>query len=109
MVALERTTITKDAPAAAAPSSDAISLRLRRRGGTARQVLLLAVIGTAFLAVFASHDLASWLDRTGDGPLLGSAQRAATSWDHAMAALGLTRPAETLRNLIGALQDWDWR
>src|SRR5579872_1963187 len=101
MVALER-----ELPAAAAsPSADAIPLALRRRGGSPRQVLAIVVIGTLVLALFASRDLSSWLDRMGDGPLLVPLQHAAAEWDGAMARLGLTRPQQALRRTIRRLLD----
>ncbi len=93
---------------AASPSADAIPLKLRRRGGSPRQVLALSLIGTLLLAVFASRDLASWLDRMGDSPLLAPLQSAAARWDGAMAGLGLTGPHEALRRAVGRLLDWQW-
>ena len=93
---------------ASAPSADAIPLRLRRRGGTARQVFALTLIGTLVLAVFASRDLSSWLDRMGGRPVLAPLQQAAAEWDGAMAGLGLSRPHEALRNAVGRLLDPTW-
>ncbi|HUI34920.1 MAG TPA: hypothetical protein VLX67_05320, partial [Stellaceae bacterium] len=92
MVALEKELL----PVAAQPSADAIPSALRRRGGSPRQVLALSLIGTLVLAVFASRDLSSWLDRMGDGPILVPLQRAAAEWDGAMARLGLDRPERAL-------------
>ena len=104
MVAVER-----EAPVAVvAPSADAIPLALRRRGGTPRQVFALAMVGTLVLAVFASHDLVSWLDRLGNGPVLAPLQRAAAQWDAAMSRLGLTRPAEMLRDQMRQALDDGW-
>jgi hypothetical protein len=104
MVAVER-----ELPVSAeAPSADAIPLALRRRGGTPLQVLVVALIGAAVLAVFASHDLASWLDRMGDGPMLRPAQQGAAEWDRAMDRLGLTRPSEALRDFIRGALDRRW-
>jgi len=94
--------------AGAAPSADAIPLRLRQRGGAPRQVLVLTVIGTLVLAVFASRDLSAWLDRMGGGPILEPIQRAAAQWDGAMDRLGLVRPHEALRLTIRQLLDWEW-
>jgi hypothetical protein len=91
-----------------APSADAIPLALRRRGGSPRQVLAIAVIGAIVLAVFASHDLASWLDRMGDAPLLRPVQHAAAEWDRAMDRLGLTRPSEILRDFVRGALDRQW-
>ncbi|MBV9825776.1 MAG: hypothetical protein JO001_08885 [Alphaproteobacteria bacterium] len=91
-----------------ATTADAIPIRLRRVGATPRQVLALSLIGALTLAVFASHDLASWLDRMGGSPALAPLQHAAARWDHAMASLGLGRPAEALRYFIQRLQDQDW-
>jgi hypothetical protein len=110
MVALERELPAEPAPMPepAPTTADAIPVRLRRRGVTSRQVLAMTVIGAVFLAVFASHDLSSWLDRMGGGPMLAPVQRVAASWDRAMDRLGLTRPAEATRDLIQRLLDWDW-
>ena len=60
----------------------------------------IVLIGTLVLALFASHDLSSSLDRAGGGPVLEPLQRAAAQWDGAMSRLGLTRPAEMLRDSI---------
>jgi len=105
MVAVER-----ELPGLAVPppSADAIPLALRRKGGTPRQVFAIALVGTLVLAVFASHDLSSWLDRMGDGPVLAPLQRAAAAWDGAMARLGLTWPAEELRDAIRQALDAQW-
>lgn len=104
MVALER----ELPPVVAPPSADAIPLRLRRSGGTSRQVFALALIGTFVLPLFASRDLSSWLNRMGDGPLLTPLQHAAMQWDGAMHRLGLTRPPAILRQTLQHLLDWQW-
>jgi len=104
MVAIER----ELTPVAAAPSADAIPLKLRRRGGTPRQVFVLTLVGTLVLAVFASRDLSSWLDRMGDGKLLAPLQHAAAEWGGAMSRLGLTRPNDALRLAIRRALDWEW-
>lgn len=88
--------------------TDAIPAALRRRGGNARQVLAIVLIGTLVLALFASRDLSTWLNRMGDGPVLAPLQQAAIAWDGAMARLGLTRPPEALRLTIRRLLDWQW-
>jgi hypothetical protein len=105
MVALER---ELSPPAIAAASADAIPLKLRRRGGTPRQVFAIALIGTLVLALLASRDLASWTERLGDTPAILMAQRIAAEWDERMAALGLTRPHEVLRDTLRRLLDWQW-
>lgn len=104
MVAVERE-LREPAPAPVAPSADAIPLRLRRTGGSPRQVFAMALVGALVLAVFASHDLVTWLDRLGDGPVLAPAQRLAAQWDGAMDSLGLTRPHELLRDAMRRLLD----
>ena len=104
MVAVERALPV----VAETPSADAIPLALRRRGGSPRQVLAIALIGAVVLAMFASHDLASWLDRMGSDPLLRPAQHAAAQWDRAMDRFGLTRPSEVLRDLIRGALDRQW-
>src|SRR5216684_1185740 len=96
------------APATTAISADAIPLRLRRGGGSPRQVFALALIGAIVLALFASRDLASWLNRLGDGPVLAPLQQAAAEWDDVMATLGLVGPHEALRLAIHRLLDWQW-
>src|SRR5436190_7450081 len=106
MAAVER----EPTPTGAAPSPDAIPLKLRLRcgGGSARQVFALTLIGSIVLALFASRDLTSWLNRLGDGPILAPVQHAAAEWDDAMATLGLVRPHEALRRAIRGLLDWAW-
>ena len=105
MVALERE-IVETPPSTI--SADAIPLKLRRRGGTPRQVFAITLIGTLMLALFASRDLASWTERLGDGPAALVAQKVAATWDDHMAALGLTRPHELLRDGFRRLLDWQW-
>jgi soluble lytic murein transglycosylase-like protein len=103
MVAIQR----EPPPAAAAVSADAIPLKLRRRGGTPRQVFAIALIGTLTLALFASRDLASWSERLGDSPA-ALLQGIAVAWDDRMAALGLTRPHEALRDFLRGALDRQW-
>ena len=103
MVAIER-----QLTPTATPSADAIPLKLRRRGGSPRQVLALTLVGSLALAVFASRDLSSWLDRLDHGAMLAPVQRAAATWDDTMATLGLTRPHEILRAAIRRLLDGEW-
>ena len=105
MVALER---ELSPPTIAAISADAIPLRLRRRGGTPRQVLAMTLVGTLILAVFASPDLAGWTERLGDGPVGLAAQNVAVEWDKAMARLGLAKPHRVLRETIRRLLDEQW-
>ena len=89
-------------------SADAIPQRLRRHGGTPRQVVALTLVGTLLLAVFASHDLRTWLDRIGDAPAIVPVQRAAAGWDAAMTRLGCSSPPAALRDAIRHLIDWRW-
>jgi len=105
MVAIEQ-----NLPGAALPppTADAIPLKLRRRGASPLQVLAMTLIGTLVLAVLASHDLSSWLDRMGDLPLLVPLQQAARAWDGAMTRLGLALPHEALRNAVLTSLDWRW-
>ena len=105
MVALER---ELSQPAVPTISADAIPLKLRRNGGTPRQVFGLTIAGTIMLALFASRDLASWTERLGDSPAILTAQKVAAAWDERMAALGLTRPHETLRDSLRRLLDLQW-
>jgi hypothetical protein len=104
MVAAER----EPAPTTATQSPDAIPLKLRRRGGKPRQVFALTLVGALVLAVFASHDLSTWLDRLGGGPVLDPVQRVAAQWDGAIDKLGLARPHEALRLAMRRLLDWQW-
>lgn len=104
MVAIER----EHAPATTAASADAIPLRLRRGSGSPRQVFALTLIGAIVLALFASRDLTSWLNRFDDGPIIAPLQHVATEWDDAMATLGLVAPHEGLRLAIHRLLDWQW-
>ena len=105
MAALERPLPTVAAPPV---SADAIPLTLRRRGGTARQVLAMAAIGAIVLALFASPDLPGWADRLGDGPIADAVRPLANGWDRAMARLGLTRPHQALRDAVQRMQEWRW-
>lgn len=105
MVALER---ELSQPAAPTISADAIPLKLRRRGGTPRQVFAMVIVGTTVLALFASRDLASWTERLGDSPTALQAQQLAAAWDDHMAALGLTGPHEALRDALRRFLDWQW-
>jgi len=89
-------------------SADAIPAKLRRHGGSARQVFAITLIGTLVLAVFASRDLASWTERFGDGRVALTVQTLAASWDDAMATLGLAAPAEVLHQAIAHLLDAQW-
>lgn len=101
-------TTVEDKPTGAAPSADAIPLRLRATGGSPRQVVAITLIGTLVLAIFASRDLASWTERFGDGRAAQAVQSLAGEWDGAMAEFGLVRPHEELRVAIRRLLDWEW-
>ncbi len=92
----------------AAASADAIPFSLRRRGGSPRQVLAIALIGTLVLAVFTSRDLSAWLERFGDGPMIAPLQHAAGEWNDAMDRFGLTWPQKQLRLAIRRALDWEW-
>ena len=85
--------------------TDAIPPRLRRTGATPRGVVLICVIGTLVLGVFASHDLASWTQRIEAMPTLA---RLAGRWDDAMTRLGLAAPNEVLRDAVARLVDLGW-
>jgi hypothetical protein len=104
MVAVE----TEAPPATAPRSADAIPIKLRRTGGTARQVFALTLVGTLALAVFASRDLSTWTERFGNGPFAETVHNLAAQWDGAMERLGLTRPHDALRLAIRRLLDWEW-
>lgn len=95
-------------PSRAPVVTDAIPPRLRRNGGSPRQVLALCVIGTLVLGLFASRDLPSWIERVADTPSAEPLRRAATAWDAAMAKIGFVRPHEALRETIARLQELGW-
>ena len=84
--------------------TDAIPPRLRRTGTTPRGVLLIYVIGTLVLGLFASRDLVTWTQRFDNPPLNHLVQK----WDGWMADLGLVRPHETLRSTVARLVDLSW-
>jgi hypothetical protein len=105
MVALERELV--ETPQSTI-SADAIPLKLRRGGGTPRQVFAITIIGAAMLALFASRDVAAWTERLGDSPAALQTQQLAARWDDRMAALGFTRPHEALRDGLRRLLDWQW-
>lgn len=105
MAALERPLV---APAAPSVSADAIPLGLRRRGGTAKQVLAMAAVGAAVLALFAAADLPGWADRLGDGPVADAVRPVVQGWDGATARFGLDRPHHALRDAVQRMQEWQW-
>jgi hypothetical protein len=107
MVAIEQELPPAVAPAPAV-TADAIPLAARRVGASSRQVLAVTLIGTLFLAFFASRDLPSWSERLGDGPAGAALQRFAAEWDDTMATLGLTAMHETLRRTVRRLLDVEW-
>jgi hypothetical protein len=84
--------------------TDAIPPRLRRIGTTPRRVLLMCVIGTLVLGIFASRDLVTWVPRFEKPALNHLAER----WDGWMAEAGLVRPHETLRSGVARLVDMGW-
>jgi hypothetical protein len=95
--------------AATAPQpADAIPPRLRRRGGSPRQVLVISLIGTVALSLFASRDLSTWAERLSGGPLAKEVQRVAAAWDEALTALGFTWPHDTLRSVFSRFLDCNW-
>ena len=89
-------------------AADAIPAGLRRRSGTPRQVLVLCVVGSLVLSLFASRDLPSWTERFTDNPGAVTLQRVVAAWDDRMAGLGLTRPHEVLREAIRRALDATW-
>jgi hypothetical protein len=105
MVALERELPLVLAPAV---SADAIPSRLRRHGGTPRQVLAMTIVGSLVLALFAAADLPSWADRLDDGPFVGIARTVAVKWERTTETLGLTQPHEALRTAMRRMLDWRW-
>jgi hypothetical protein len=100
--------VASDERKPATPSADAIPLKLRRSGGSPRQVVALTLVGTLVLGVFASRDLATWTEGFGDSAPAQTAQSLAAEWDGAMAKLGLVRPHEALRQRVRRLLDLEW-
>jgi hypothetical protein len=88
-------------------SADAIPASLQRLGGSPRQVLLVSLVGTAALALFASRDLSSWAERL-SGAVAEQTQNVAADWDQAMAALGLVVPHDALRSAVGRFLECQW-
>jgi len=103
MVALERPPVPEPPV-----SADAIPLRSRRRGGTPRQVMALAAIGSAVLALLAAPDLPGWADRLGDAPFAETAGDIARAWSRATAGLGLDGPHQAVRDAMRRALDWRW-
>jgi hypothetical protein len=97
-----------EAPPRAPLVTDAIPPRLRRTGTTPGGVLLMCVIGTLVLGLFASRDLVTWTQRFADTPGAPTAQRLVEKWDGWMADWGLVRPHETLRSAVARLVDMGW-
>src|SRR5580658_6218223 len=106
MVALERD--LEPIPPSPRVSADAIPPAARRVGVSPRQVFVAILIGSLFLACFASRDLPSWSERLGDGRFGTAAQRLAAEWDDTMARLGLTHPHEVLRQGVQRMLDLRW-
>ena len=97
-----------EAPPRAPLVTDAIPPRLRRAGTNPGGVLLMCVIGTLVLGLFASRDLVTWTGRFADNPGGPTAQRLVQKWDGWMASLGLVMPHETLRSTVARLVDMGW-
>ena len=96
-------------PAPEAPvAADAIPVRLRRLGGSPRQVFALAIFASMVLAVFAAPDLPGWADRLGDAPFAEAAGDAARAWSRAIAKLGLDRPHNAIRDAVRGALDAQW-
>jgi hypothetical protein len=96
------------ADAAPQPNADAIPASLWQRGGSPRHVLIMSLIGTVVLGLFASRDLSFWAQRLSGGPLVEEVQSVTALWDEAAAALGLVLPQETLRSAVRRFLDCDW-
>lgn len=88
--------------------TDAIPPRLRRGGGTQRQVLGICLLAALILAFFASRDTPGWAERLGDSLLNHRLRDIAGAWDSAMEQLHLTDPHEALRAAMGRALDWRW-
>jgi hypothetical protein len=96
------------ADAAPQPNADAIPASLWQRGGSPRHVLIMSLIGTVVLGLFASRDLSFWAQRLSGGPLVEEVQSVTALWDEAAAGLGLALPQETLRSAVRRFLDCDW-
>jgi hypothetical protein len=100
------TAVEHELPAAApTTSADAISIRLRRRGGTPRQVLVMTVVGSLVLSLLAASDLPSWADRLDDGLFTDTARTLAIDWAQTTEQFSLNRPHEALRATIRRMLD----
>jgi hypothetical protein len=101
MVAIER---QRDHTRSAG-NTEGIPAGARRRTASPRQVLAACVLGALVLALLASHDLPSWADRLGDGPLIPLVREIAIGWNERIAPLGVTRPHRELHRVLGWLRD----
>jgi hypothetical protein len=88
--------------------TDAIPPSLRRRGVTARQMLVACLAGAMVLALFASRDTPGWAERLGDSGLDHRLRGIAGAWDATMEKLGLTHPHDILRAAMNRALDWQW-
>ena len=90
------------------PSADAIPASLWRGGASPTQLVAIILIGSLVLALLASHDLSSWTERLGGGPVAEQTQSFAARWDHTMEALGFVRPHDTLRSAVDRFLECQW-
>jgi hypothetical protein len=68
-----------------------------------RDVLIMVLAGTAVAAVLGSHSLLAW---TGvpTGRIGAMIETPAASWDGAVGDIGMTRPYETIRTGVRAVE-----
>ena len=104
---MSRSTLTRSERAPLV--TDAIPSPLRRRGITACQFLVTALIGALMLALFASRDTPGWAERLGDTALDHHIRNIVGAWDATMERLGLTAPHDQLRGAMQHALDWQWR
>ena len=92
----------------AAPVANAIPLGLRVHGGMPRTVLLLCLIGTIVLGLFACATCRAGPSGSVMRRRCGPCNVRPRAWDDAMAALGLTRPHQMLRAAVARWQETGW-
>jgi hypothetical protein len=76
--------------------------------GTPRQVLVITVIATGFLALFATRGLPAWADAKGDGELAVMLDDLVERWANGLDHLNLTAPHDALRKIVRKLELARW-
>ncbi|HVJ53035.1 MAG TPA: hypothetical protein VM689_11255 [Aliidongia sp.] len=76
---------------------------------TPLQLVLMLVIGTALLALFASRSLPTWAEAKGDGTIAMVVDDWAERWADGLERLGLTRPHDVVRRAIRRAELKRWK